>query len=125
MGDIIGERKKKKKAGRPKLDKAERKIYRINLKLNTADFYDLEAKVENSGCKSISEYIRECIRKSYVKTRISLEEMAEIRKLTGIANNLNQLTRLAHEKGVLFLKSNFLRLIEKLDNIINKIKNDS
>lgn len=125
MENIINKRRRKKKIGRPKLDKAEKKIYRINLKLNTADFYDLEAKVENSGCKSMSEYIRECIRNSYVKTSISLEEMTEIRKLTGMANNLNQLTRLAHEKGVLFLKSNFLRLIDKLDNIINKIRNDS
>lgn len=125
MENIINKRRRKKKIGRPKMDKAEKKAYRISLKLNTSDFYDLEAKVGNSRCRSMSEYIRECIRRSCVKTRVSLDEMVEIRKLTGMANNLNQLTRLAHQAGITFLKSNFLRLIDKLDNVINRIKDDS
>ncbi len=114
----------KNKGGRPAKKLGERKDYRVNLKLNTSDYYELLAKVKQSACKNVSEYVRECIRDSSVKVRINSEQMGWIRKLIGMANNLNQLAYRAHTTGYNTAWKDNLSLASEMDKIIKRIEYD-
>lgn len=114
----------KNKGGRPTKKMGERKNYRINLKLDTSDYYELLAKVKQSACKNISEYVRDCIKNSSVKMRINAEQMTWIRKLIGMANNLNQLAHRAHTSGYDSTCQDNLSLANEIDKIIKQIEYD-
>ncbi|WP_410084379.1 plasmid mobilization relaxosome protein MobC, partial [Alistipes putredinis] len=53
-----------------------------------------------------------------ITARHSAEETAVIRSLTGMANNLNQLTRLSHQTGFHRTQRTVTELLQKLKEII-------
>ena len=83
--------------GRPAKEKAKLSTS-INLKLTEADFNKLKEIAEKLGLKA-TQYAREMVLKGCVKSRFSLEELDLMRKLSGMANNLNQLTKRANQVG--------------------------
>lgn len=93
------ENKKKNgsKKGRP--TKHESKLTTsINLKLTEEDYKSVKEKAEKLGMKP-TQYAREMTLKGQVKNRFTLEELDLMRKLSGMTNNLNQLTKKAHTGG--------------------------
>ena len=52
----------------------------------------------------------------------SPEETATMRNLVGMANNLNQLTKLSHQVGINRTKNILMELLEKLKAIMNEYK---
>ena len=58
----------------------------------------IEAKAQQAGL-SLSEYQRRALLKSMVKVQDNLPVVQAIKQLSGIGNNLNQLTRKAHIHG--------------------------
>ena len=88
---------KKKKVGRPTKEK-EKLSTSINLKLTEADFKKVNEKAEKLGMKA-TQYTREMTLKGGVKSHFTLEELDLLRKLAGMANNLNQLARKANSIG--------------------------
>ena len=93
------ENKKNKKAkrGRPIKEK-EKLSTSINLKLTEEDFKKIKERAEKLGMKA-TQYAREMTLKGDVKSRFTLEELDLMRKLAGIANNMNQLARKANQVG--------------------------
>ena len=95
------ENKKKQRVetlrGRPAKGK-EKLTESINLKLSVADFKLVTEKAEKPGMKP-TQYAREMTLKGQVKNRFTLEELDLMRKLSGMANNLNQLAKKAHIDG--------------------------
>lgn len=89
---------KKGKGGRPRKDSSAKLKHRITLKMAAADYRSLKSKASHAGV-SASEFLRGCLRNGYVKERLSAEHSDYIRKLCGMANNLNQLARKAHASG--------------------------
>jgi Bacterial mobilisation protein (MobC). len=88
---------KKEKRGRPQKEK-EKLSTSINLKLTEEDFKKVKEKAEKLGMKA-TQYAREMTLKGGVKSRFTLEELDLMRKLAGIANNMNQLARKANQAG--------------------------
>lgn len=86
------------KGGRPVKGAAEKLKYRITVKMATEDYYLLKSKAKSAGV-SASEFIRGCIKNGGVKERLTKEHGDLIRKLCGMANNLNQLARKANADG--------------------------
>lgn len=109
--------------GRPVKQAAEKKKYKVTLKMATEEYYSLKAKARSAGITR-SEYIRRCIASSIVKQRLSPEQMNEIRQLTGIANNVNQIAHKAHAAGCVHVHKDNLALNERLDNLIKRIEDD-
>lgn len=101
--------------GRPPLSTGKKKAYRINLNLETADYYNLLGKMRNAGIRHKSDFVRECIRNACVKARLSVEQLDLIRKLCGMVNNLNQLTLLAHVQGFVEVRNECFSLAKKID----------
>lgn len=89
--------KKKKRRGRPAKENLKLSTS-INLKLTEADFKKVNEKAEKLGMKA-TQYAREMTLKGSVKSHFTLEELDLMRKLAGMANNLNQLARKANSIG--------------------------
>lgn len=110
-----------RKGGRPKKDFGQKKSYRINIKLITEEYYSLVAKVKNARV-TISDFVRDCLKKGYVKERISVEQVDYIRKLCGMANNLNQLAHRANAQGYNSASVECQELARSIDRIIKLIE---
>ena len=85
------------KRGRPLKEKTKLSIS-INMKLTGQDFKTVKQKAEKLGLK-VTQYAREMTLKGGIKSRFTLEELDLIRKLSGMANNLNQIARQANTSG--------------------------
>lgn len=86
------------RGGRPPKSTTDKLKYRVTVKLATPDYYTLKSRARSAGI-SASEYLRECFRKGYVRQRLTAEHSDYIRKLCGMANNLNQLAHKANAGG--------------------------
>jgi len=91
-------KEKRNKGGRPKKVATERMIYRVAVKMAAADYFRLLTRAYEAGV-SPSGYMRECFQNGHVKERLSKEHSEHVRKLCGMANNLNQLARRANAGG--------------------------
>lgn len=112
--------KNQNKGGRPPKTIAQKKGYRVNVKMATEDYYSLKARALNAGV-NMSEYVRQCIKSSTVKQRLTPEINDYIRKLCGMANNLNQIARKANAQGYMNARSEYLHLANEIDKLINLI----
>ncbi len=88
-----------KKGGRPAKKLSEKRRYAVLLKLNTLEYFTLKSRASEAGIGK-NEYLRTLITEGQVKARITPEQMAEIRKLSGMANNINQIAHRLHTFGI-------------------------
>ena len=77
------------KGGRPKKEAADKLKYRLTVKMTTSDYYTLKGKARSAGI-SAGEFLRECMRSCHVKERLTPEHTDYVRKLCGMANNLDR-----------------------------------
>ena len=110
-----------KKGGRPTKGVAEKKKYRITVKLKTQDYYTLKGKAKSAGV-TMSEFVRKVLDKGNVIERLTIEQADFIRKLCGMANNLNQLTHRANAEGFHTIAPFHKIIISKIDEILNLIR---
>ena len=115
---------KNKQGGRPKLSSAEKLKYRIAVNLCTKDFYALKAKSTQAGM-TCTEVARLAITGCQIRQRLTPEQMDCIRKLSGMGNNLNQITKKANAEGYINARTEYLYLAYKIDNVITQMENDS
>ena len=105
----------KRKGGRP--TKEEKKLSSsISLKLTEADFKKVREKAKILGIKA-SQYGQEILLKGSIKSRFTLDELDLMRKLSGMANNLNQIARRVNR--------NEFKLIELDLDWLTKLRNYS
>lgn len=115
------ERGRTNKGGRPIKGATEKLKYRVTVKMATEDYYLLKSKAKSAGV-SVSEFIRGCIIEGGVKERLSKEHGDFIRKLCGMANNLNQLARKANAEGYASVFLPCRTLVIEIDNLVNRIR---
>jgi hypothetical protein len=113
--------KNQNKNGRPKKDEADRKKYKLTVKMETKEYFSFKAKVRSAGLTQ-SEYIRRCIVKSEVKQRLTSEHLGYIRQLAGMANNINQIAHKANVAGYVEVHEVNKNMIVRLDNIVKQIE---
>ena len=70
----------------------------------------------------MSEFVRKVLAKGYVIERLNIEQADFIRKLCGMANNLNQLTHRANTEGFHSVAPFHKIIISKIDEILNLIR---
>ena len=71
---------------------------------------------------TLAEYIRDSTFNAQIMAKHSPEEAATMRNLVGMANNLNQLTKLSHQAGFNRTKNILMELLEKLKAVMNEYK---
>lgn len=110
----------KNKGGRPAKGLSEKRKYRIAVKMATGEYYALKSKAKKAGV-SASEMVRQAVDGCVVRERLTTEQADFIRKLCGMANNLNQLTRRAHREGVGLHFGQCQHLLLSLETLIDRI----
>src|SRR5260221_775767 len=88
----------KHKGGRPKVN--VRRELHIKVRLTATEHFVIAARAKKAGMK-ISEWFRTAAKAARVVVRLKPEDLQIMRMLAGLANNLNQLTKLAHRDSLL------------------------
>lgn len=113
--------KKPKPRGRPQVSTLKRLTKSVTVKFSKPDYEMLRRRSKNAN-RTLAEYIRESAFDAQIVAKHSAEDAAVIRNLTGMANNLNQLTKLSHQTGFYRTKNIVVELLEKLKSIMNDYK---
>lgn len=103
--------------GRPKKEKTKLSCS-INLKLTEKDFNSVKEKAEELGMKA-TQYAREMVLKGSIKLRFSLEDLDLMRKLSGMANNLNQIARQANKSGLANTAMEVISITTKIKKLLD------
>ena len=115
--------KTQNKTGRPAKPIGQKKIYRVNVKMDTLEFYTLKAKSQEAGL-SVSECIRQSVFHSVIRQRFTPEFRGLVRKLCGMANNLNQVAHKANAQGYVNARIEYLHLAGRIDKLLDELRND-
>ncbi|WP_239057028.1 plasmid mobilization relaxosome protein MobC [Paludibacter sp. 221] len=112
---------KEKNIGRPTKKAHEKRKYQVNIKFMTTEYYTLKGKAKEAAL-SQTDYVRACILDSNVIQRMTPEANELIRKLCGMANNLNQVAKKANQAGYNEIRQEYLYLAESIDSIIKTMR---
>ena len=112
---------KSKPRGRPQISTLKRLTKSVTVKFSKPDYEKLRhrSKIAN---RTLAEYIRDAAFDARIVAKHSAEDAAIIRNLTGMANNLNQLTKLSHQTGFYRTKNIVMEVLEKLKSIMSDYK---
>ena len=86
----------KKKGGRPPTGRVRKLSKSVTVKFSKPSYEALRARKAN---RKLAEYIRESALNGEVASGHNAETVAIAKNLIGMANNLNQLTKLSHQRG--------------------------
>ena len=110
-----------KPRGRPKASSFRKLSKSVTVKFSKPD-YDRLCLRSRQANRTLAEYIRDSTFNAQIVAKHSPEEAATMRNLVGMANNLNQLTKLSHQVGINRTKNILMELLEKLKAIMNEYK---
>ncbi|MDQ2719350.1 MAG: plasmid mobilization relaxosome protein MobC [Bacteroidota bacterium] len=100
--------------GRPK--KMVRKEISKGIRFTKAEYFIIKQKALKTDI-NVCAYIREIAIHGEIISRLNEEERNYVRQLTGMANNLSQLTKKAHQEGLFTV----ILLLEKYKNLVDEI----
>ena len=112
---------KKKSKGRPTVVDARRLSKAVTVKFSKIDYETLRTRSRKAN-RRLAEYIRESALKSEVVQPRTEADVKEYRTLVGMANNLNQLTKMAHQDSIVYLYSPIDKLLGEITNVIREYK---
>ena len=110
-----------KPRGRPQVSTLKRLTKSVTVKFSKPDYEKLRHRSKNANC-TLAEYIRDAAFDARIVAKHSAEDAAIIRNLTGMANNLNQLTKLSHQTGFYRTKNIVMELLAKLKEVLSDYK---
>lgn len=114
----INQLKKKRVPGRPKKTVSRSNI--LMVRLTPTERILIDGRAKKAGLKP-SEWFRRAAKSAKVFPRFTTEESSWFRMLAGLANNLNQLTYMAHVKGLLSLALKCQTMLREIEELLLKI----
>jgi hypothetical protein len=112
------EKRKQRKGGRP--PKEDKRTHQLGISLTSVELAKVTAKAMMAGLRP-AVYIRQM---AVDGKAIPLPSPADVqlhRDLTGAANNLNQLTKEAHQQNLLVIVPRLLKNLEAVNQLIQAI----
>lgn len=113
--------KPKHKGGRPKIN-VRREVH-IKVRLTATEHFMIASRAKEAGMK-ISDWFRAAAKAARVIARLKPEDLQIMRMLAGMANNLNQLTKLAHRDGLLTVARKCDGLRVEIDQALKYFNSD-
>ena len=107
----------KHSGGRPK--KPVKKETVTGVRFSKVEYFLVKRKAEKAGL-GITVYIRHMALTGQVISKISEED----RQFVGVSNNLNQLTKKAHQEGLLTAVLLFEKYRNQFDEFLQKMRDD-
>lgn len=95
----------------------------IRVRLTDSEHFLIAGKAKEAGMR-ISEWFRQAAKRAKIVPRFSPEDMNIHRVLAGMANNLNQITRLAHQAGLLTVQKRCREILAAIDETIKNLNSD-
>ena len=121
---VTGTQNTKKHGGRPTVAEARRLSKAVTVKFSQKDYEILMYRSKKAN-KHMAEYIRD----SALYTESSLPpteaETRDFRMLAGMANNLNQLTKMAHQQGITYVFMPLSSLLGDISHIVREYRQDT
>ena len=111
----------KTKGGRPV--KLVKKSSKLVVRMTETERLLISEKAREAGMK-LSEWFRLAARKVQVIARLSPGDVAILRMLTGMANNLNQIARLAHKEGLLSVQRKCREGLDEINDTLRYFNSD-
>jgi hypothetical protein len=111
----------KHKGGRPKV--RIRRETHVKVRLTATERFLIAARAKDAGMR-ISDWIRAAAKAAKVVARLKPEDLQIMRMLAGLANNLNQLTKLAHRDGILAIAIKCGNLLIEIDQALKYFNSD-
>jgi hypothetical protein len=108
----------KRSGGRP--EKAVKRESATGVRFTKAEYFIVRQKANKAGLK-LTEYIRAMAVEGKVTAKLNEEEKNFFRQLIGMANNLNQLTKKAHQEGMLTAILHFEKHRKQMDQLLNQL----
>jgi hypothetical protein len=112
-------KKKNSKGGRPK--QASVRYKSICVRLSKLEHLIIESKAKKAGLK-LTVYMREASKGASIKTRLTSEEQYCIQQLIGESNNINQIAKACHTKGILKAMLYYEGIKNRIDGVLEKLK---
>jgi hypothetical protein len=113
------ESEKRKRGGRPK--QAIKRESPTGVRFTKNEYSTLKEKADKAGI-GVTTYIRQMALKGKVIARMSDEERHFYRQLSGMSENFNQLTKKAHQEGILTGVLLFEKYRDAFDDILKKLR---
>lgn len=95
----------------------------ISARISGIEYMALKKRAKDAGV-TLSKFVRSVLLTGKVVQRISKSDADILRKLSGEANNLNQLARVANREGFKNVASDVINLRGIIVGIINQLSND-
>ena len=111
----------KNKGGAPK--KRVRRELIIRIRMTATERFQIDTKAKDAGMRS-SSWIRAAAKSAKVVPRLTADERRILWMLAELANNLNQLTKLAHQLGLLRVVRNCEKILIEIDETLIHLHND-
>ena len=108
------------KGGRPKLPSAQKRNCPVKVNFDRKNYGRLLLISKEAG-KSLSETVYELAVNGYVKEPLSQGVVHALRVLAGMANNLNQLARLGHIHGPIYIAEENSLLSKEISGLIVRL----
>ncbi len=109
----------KRKGGRPK--QGIKRESATGVRFTKAEYFIVKNKAAKSNYK-LTEYIRVMAVEGVVICRFSSEEKEIMRKLAGMANNLNQIVRLAHKERLITAVLEIEKIRVDFDQLLERFR---
>jgi len=108
----------KNKGGRPALE--NKKKFRINVRFDETEHKRVLQNAETAGM-SKSEWVRKSAILRKIVPRFTEEQLKAFRAISGASNNLNQLTKKAHQTGLFEVVQECRNTIGHINHCIDKL----
>ena len=111
----------KHSGGRPK--KPVKRETVTGVRFSKVEYFLVKRKAEKAGL-GITVYIRQMALHGQVTGKMSEEDRQFVRQFVGVSNNLNQLTKKAHQEGLLTAVMLFEKYRNQFDEFLQKMRDD-
>ena len=115
------QKQNRKKSGRPPTGRIHKLSKSVTVKFSKPSYEALRLRARKANRK-LAEYIRESALNGEVVSGHNAETVAIAKNLIGMANNLNQLTKLSHQRGFHETHVFVVDLLRKLKAILCEYK---
>jgi len=113
--------KPRSKGGAPK--KRVRRELIIRIRMTATERFQINSKAKAAGMRP-STWIRAAAKSAKIVPRLTAEERRILWMLAELANNLNQLVKLAHQRGFLTVIRDCNHILKEVDTVIKQLNNN-
>lgn len=118
MSMIVSDERKIKHEDERRENSNNRKVNR-DIQFTEKEYFIIKQNASKAGLK-ISSYIRQMALTGKITSRLNEEERHFVTQLIGMANNLNQLTKLGHQEGLVTAAMMFEKYRNQVDELLKK-----